>query len=114
MTVPPKAQAFAQAADIAWTDLGSGVKRRILCFDDHLMMVEVAFETGAVGALHSHPHRQASYVAAGRFEMTIDGVTRILGPGDVYFVTPDLVHGAVALEPGTLIDVFTPARADFL
>jgi quercetin dioxygenase-like cupin family protein len=29
-------------------------------------------------------------------------------------VPPDAPHGAVALEAGALIDVFTPARADFL
>ena len=37
-----------------------------------------------------------------------------LGPGDCFFVTADRVHGVVAREAGTLIDVFTPAREDFL
>lgn len=114
MVTVDKAAPFGKAAEIAWKDLGAGVKRRILCFDDHLMVVEVAFEAGAIGALHSHPHRQASYVQSGRFELTIDGQTAELCPGDVYFVSPDLVHGAVALEPGVLVDVFTPAREDFL
>lgn len=106
--------AFGRAADIPWRDLGGGVRRRVLCFDRALMLVEVAFEAGAVGALHSHPHRQASYVRSGRFALTIDGVTATLGPGDAYFVAPDLVHGALALEPGVLVDVFAPAREDFL
>ena len=114
MVTVDKAAPFGRAAEIAWQDLGAGVKRRILCFDDHLMVVEVAFEAGAVGALHSHPHRQASYVQSGRFKLTIDGQVAELGTGDVYFVSPDLVHGAVALEPGVLVDVFTPAREDFL
>jgi quercetin dioxygenase-like cupin family protein len=74
----------------------------------------VDFEAGAVGALHHHPHRQASYVAAGRFEVTIDGERSELGTGDCFFVTADRVHGVVAKEAGTLIDVFTPAREDFL
>ncbi|MEJ1160930.1 cupin domain-containing protein [Prosthecomicrobium sp. N25] len=107
-------QAFAHAGDIPWQDLGGGVRRRILCWDDALMMVEVAFEAGAVGALHSHPHRQASLVRSGRFRLVIDGATRDLGPGDVYFVRPDLPHEALALEAGVLLDVFTPARQDFL
>ena len=37
-----------------------------------------------------------------------------LGPGDCFFVTADRVHGALACEAGTLIDVFTPARQDFV
>ena len=39
-------------------------------------MVEFAFEKGGVGAVHSHPHVQSSYVAEGRFEVTIDGIKR--------------------------------------
>jgi quercetin dioxygenase-like cupin family protein len=38
----------------------------------------------------------------------------VLRSGDSFFVSADLIHGVVALEAGTLIDVFTPAREDFL
>jgi len=79
-----------------------------------MMVVKVAFEAGGVGAMHSHPHTQASYVASGKFEITIDGKTKTLKGGDVYFVPSDLVHGAVCLEAGELIDVFHPLREDFL
>jgi quercetin dioxygenase-like cupin family protein len=34
--------------------------------------------------------------------------------GDCWFVPPGALHGVVAIEGGALIDVFTPARADFL
>jgi quercetin dioxygenase-like cupin family protein len=55
-----------------------------------------------------------SYVAAGRFEVTVDGERTELGVDDCFFVAADQVHGVMALEAGTLIDVFTPARLDFL
>jgi quercetin dioxygenase-like cupin family protein len=57
---------------------------------------------------------QASYVAEGRFEGTIDGRTDILSAGDSFIVPSNKVHGVKALEPGRLIDSFTPHRADFL
>jgi quercetin dioxygenase-like cupin family protein len=94
--------------------MAPGVTRKILGYDDALMMVVVKFETGAIGALHHHPHRQVSYVAAGKFDAEIDGVKRTIKAGDCFFVAPDLEHGVVALEPGMLIDVFAPAREDFL
>ena len=47
-------------------DLGGGTTRRILAYNDELMSVEVAFETGSVGAVHTHPHTQLSYVLSGR------------------------------------------------
>jgi len=79
-----------------------------------MMMVEVAFEKDAIGAQHSHPHIQASYVAQGSFEVTIDGRTVTLYQGGSFIVPPNLVHGVKALEKGRLIDTFTPHRGEFL
>lgn len=107
-------KAFLDADKTAWTATEPGVKRRIMTYLPELMMVEVAFEKGAIGSLHSHPHIQGSYVAEGRFEVTIDGVTEELGEGGSFIVSPDLVHGVRALEKGRLIDTFTPYRAEFL
>lgn len=100
--------------DVEWLDLGGGIKRKVMAYDDQMMVVKVAFEAGGIGAMHSHPHTQASYVASGKFDITIDGNTKTLKEGDVYFVPSDLVHGAVCLEDGELIDVFHPLREDFL
>ena len=97
-----------------WQTMAPGVKRRILGYDEAVMMVVVQFEPGSIGALHHHPHRQVSYVAKGSFEAEIDGVKKTLKTGDCFFVAPDLEHGVVALEAGTLIDVFAPYREDFL
>lgn len=106
--------AFVHANNTEWETVDKGVERKILGYDDQMMMVCVRFEKDAVGSLHHHVHRQASYVASGRFEVTIDGKQQILEQGDCFYVTPDLVHGVVALEAGTLVDVFTPARMEFL
>lgn len=45
---------------------GEGVTRRVLAYTDGLMCVENTFQTGAVGALHSHPHTQITYIVSGR------------------------------------------------
>ncbi len=105
---------FARRDEGGWTDLGGGNRRRILLHTDDLMMVEFAFEEGGVGAPHSHPHVQASYVAEGRFEVTVGDRTDVLSAGDSFIVPSNVVHGVVALEAGRLVDSFTPHRADFL
>ncbi len=107
-------EAFLPADAGAWTSPEPGVTRRVMVHRDDMMMVEVVFEKGAVGSLHHHPHVQCAYVADGRFAVTIDGVTRELSRGGSDIVAPDLVHGVVALEAGRLIDIFTPARSEFL
>jgi len=105
---------FISADELEWVKVDHGVERKILGYDGQLMMVCVRFEKEAVGSLHHHVHRQVSFVQDGRFEVTIDGEKKILTKGDSFFVAPDMVHGVVALEAGTLLDIFTPARKDFL
>ena len=79
-----------------------------------LMQVEFAFDAGAIGALHSHPHVQASYVAEGTFEVTIGDTMAVLSEGGSFIVPSNVVHGVKALTAGRLVDCFTPRRDDFL
>ena len=95
-------------------DLGGGVTRKILSHAADMMAVEVGFETGAVGSVHTHPHTQISYVLEGVFEAEMDGKKTIIRTGDTYYVAPNAPHGVVCLEKGRLLDVFTPEREDFL
>lgn len=105
---------FFRTAETAWEVVTGGVRRQVLGHGTDLMIVRVEFETNAVGALHHHPHRQATYVAAGRFEVTVGNETSLLVAGDCFYAPGDVPHGVRALETGALIDVFTPIREDFL
>ena len=105
---------FFHTADIPLEDLGNGLKRKVLAYHENLMMVEVYFEEGAVGAMHAHPHEQITYVLEGEFEFTIDGEKRIVKTGDTMFKNSNVLHGTVCLKKGRLLDVFSPHRADFL
>lgn len=105
---------FARREGGEWVETGAGSRRRVLLLTDELMMVEFSFEKGAMGALHSHPHVQAGYVAEGRFTVTVAGRTEVLSAGDSFIVPSNEIHGVEALEAGRLIDSFTPHRADFL
>lgn len=100
--------------DVALKDLGGGVSRRVLAYTPQLMIVEVNFEQGGVGSVHTHPHCQNTYVRAGRFRFTIDGKDVEVGPGDTIAFPPDIPHGTLCLEAGTLLDIFTPMREDFV
>jgi quercetin dioxygenase-like cupin family protein len=111
---PKKGAAFVADADVDWADSAPGIRRKVLCHDDAVMLVRFAFEAGAVGAEHSHSHKQVSVVESGVFDVTIAGATRRLKAGDSYLVAPNLRHGAVAIEAGVLVDVFSPMREDFV
>lgn len=64
--------------------------------------------------MHSHPHTQTSSIISGRFRFTVDGESRMVGPGDGVLIKPGLPHECVCLEPGIVIDSFSPMREDFV
>ena len=94
--------------------VGDGLTRQLFGYDDAILMARVEFEAGAVGEVHSHTHSQVSYVESGEFDVYIDGVEERLGPGDSFYIHPNLDHGAVCRKAGVLLDVFSPVREDFL
>jgi quercetin dioxygenase-like cupin family protein len=100
--------------DVEWVQVEPKIRRKVMSYNEDIMLVKVAFEKGGVGTLHRHPHLQMSYVASGAFEITIRGEAKILRGGDVFFVPSEALHGAVCLEDGVLIDVFSPMREDFV
>lgn len=101
-------------ADVEAKEVDKGVRRKVLAHSDNLMVCELHFEKGAVGTLHQHPHEQCTYIISGKFEFNINSVKKVLQAGDTTYKEPGVVHGAVCLEEGSLIDIFTPERKDFL
>jgi len=96
-------------------DADPGVTRQVLADHPDLMVVAFQFlEQGAQGKLHHHPHVQSTFVKSGRFAFSINGNKTEVGPGDSFVIPGNAEHGCVCLEPGTLIDSFTPRRDDFL
>ena len=53
-------------------------------------------------------------VVSGSFEFEIDGVRRVIKPGDALLKRNDIEHGCVCLEDGILLDIFTPMRQEFV
>ena len=101
-------------SEAALRDLGGGVSRRVLAHTEQLMVVEVHFEEGGVGSVHTHPHCQNTYVLSGRFRFTVDGEPVEVGPGDTLAFPSGVPHGTECLEKGVLLDMFAPMREDFL
>lgn len=112
--IPQKDQRWVPSGGCLPCPAGEGVTRCVLAYTDDLMCVENRFETGAAGALHSHPHTQITYVLSGVFSFTIEGETRTVRAGDTMLKTGGVEHGCVCLEAGALLDIFTPMRKDFI
>lgn len=94
--------------------LGGGVTRRVLAYLPAEMAVEVRFEQNAIGALHSHPHAQCTYVLEGEFVFTVEGRDFAVSAGDTLAFAPGETHGCVCKKAGAVLDVFAPMREDFV
>ena len=100
---------------IEYKNIGGGVLRKVLAYSDNIMNVELLFEKGAKGEMHSHPHEQIGYIIEGSLIFHEEGKEDVtLNTGDTYIVAPNVNHGIDCLTNVKLLDIFTPMRKDFV
>ncbi|UOQ50036.1 cupin domain-containing protein [Gracilibacillus caseinilyticus] len=97
-----------------WEQAEPGVTRKIHTPGEQLMMMEVAFEEGAEGSSHSHPHEQLTYCLEGSLMFHVNGEEIMIQAGESLRIPSNAVHGVKALVNSKLLDVFTPLREDLL
>lgn len=95
--------------------LENGVVRTVKGYIGDLMVVELRWKRGMEGAVHTHPHRQCSYILKGVFEASVGGEKKLLSAGECVYVEAGVSHGMLARsEDGVVLDIFTPMREDFV
>ena len=109
-----ESKTFLREDEMTWEELGGGVSRQITGFNTQIMMVKVKLNKGSIGSPHHHFHSQTTYVASGTFEFTVGDEKQLIKQGDAVYIKPNILHSALCLEEGVLIDVFAPIREDFL
>ena len=88
---------------------------RCLAFGDSMSFACYFIEMGAIpdGQSHHHDYEQATLWLKGRCRITIGDEVMEVGPGDLYFIPPNVEHGNKILEgPCLVVDFFHPARDD--
>ena len=91
-----------------------GLQRQILAHTPSMMLVRHEMCQGWRGAAHQHPHEQLVYVIRGRLQFEANGAKFDVVEGDNFIVASNVEHWATALEDSVVLDVFTPAREDYL
>ena len=105
---------FAKHCEAAVEVMNNGITKRILSYDDSLMVEELVFEEGAHSKMHAHTPVQIPYVKSGVFEFTAGGESFVLTEGDTAYMGPDEPHCVKCLEAGTLVVAFSPVREDYI
>lgn len=77
---------------------------------DSMTFAYYAFDAGAWIHEHSHPNEEVWNVIEGQLEVTLDGITQVVGPGSAAVVAPNTTHSVRALTSGATIVVDYPLR----
>lgn len=87
---------------------------RKLAWDGGLMISWMNCKKGCVVPAHSHDNEQLTFVISGSWRFEIDGKIVIVGPNEMLYIPPNMVHAAEALEDVVAYDVFSPPREDWI
>ena len=91
-----------------------GLVRRVLTYSPTLMLVENRIDAGTLLPLHHHPHEQILYVQSGELTLNCQGQEQRMRTGDSCTIPGHTPHSVLAQTDLIAIDIFTPARQDFI
>ena len=91
-----------------------GVTYKTLTYGDKTSLGEFRLEKGYVIPNHKHPHEQTGYVVSGKMTFTIEGKDFNAEAGDSWNIPGNIEHGVKVHEDSVVIEVFSPAREDYL
>ena len=78
---------------------GTGPVRR----SKNMEVTKISFAKGYGADPHRHPEEQLMYVLSGRLEVTCDGETYVVEPGEATFNPSNSEHSVMALEDVTAL-----------
>lgn len=99
---------------VIFTEPFEGLERRVLAYNDKIMLVEHVMSEGSIFPLHSHPHEQLAYLLKGRLKVICDNKEYFVEEGNSFTVPGGVEHQVFALEESIALDFFAPVREDYV
>jgi len=103
---------FIHLDDVEEKEPMPGLKGRFV-HSDNMTVAHWNFEAGSVLPEHAHPHEQIANIIEGEFELTVNGESKILGPGSIVVIASNLKHSGRSVTNSRIVDVFYPVREDY-
>ncbi|MBD3254912.1 MAG: cupin domain-containing protein [Candidatus Lokiarchaeota archaeon] len=92
-----------------------GIFRKTLTYNNDVMLCHFILEKGSEIPLHNHEAHQIGYVIKGKIKFETDSRDKFIArEGDSYVFDSSEKHGAKILETAEVIEVFSPAREDYM
>jgi quercetin dioxygenase-like cupin family protein len=81
---------------------------------DRETLAQVYLKRGAVVPMHAHESEQMTYVLQGALKMLVGGEEITVREGEVLHIPTQVLHQVEALDDTFVLDVFSPARQDWV
>lgn len=91
-----------------------GVVFVLLSHGPESMVTKMLYKKEDNVPFHKHPNEQSGYVISGKYRIVFGDNDQVIGPGDSYSIPRDVEHRLEIIEPGEVVDFFTPPRKDYL
>jgi quercetin dioxygenase-like cupin family protein len=112
----------SEALHTPWSDLPveqlNPLLTRQFVTGTQAMFSRLELKKGCIVPRHHHPNEQITYITQGalRFSLGEEGSTvdKVVRPGEVLVIPPNLPHSAEALEDTIDFDIFAPPRQDWI
>jgi quercetin dioxygenase-like cupin family protein len=105
---------FSHHEDAGYTPSLPGVRQKTLAFGDRTVMTEFLLAKGSAFPPHAHPYEQTGYLVKGHIRLQIGGARFEARAGDAWSIPMNVEHGAQVAEDSVAVEVFSPARPDYL
>jgi quercetin dioxygenase-like cupin family protein len=91
-----------------------GVDFVLLSHGPESMVTKMLYKKEDKVPFHKHPNEQSGYVISGKYKIIFGNNDQMIGPGDSYSIPRDVEHWIEIIEPGEVLDFFSPPRKDYL
>ncbi|MBU0544563.1 MAG: cupin domain-containing protein [Proteobacteria bacterium] len=91
-----------------------GVDFVMLSHGPETMITKMLFKKEDSVPFHKHPNEQSGYVLSGKYRIIFENNDQEIGPGDSYSIPRDVEHRIEIIQPGEVLDIFSPPRKDYL
>jgi quercetin dioxygenase-like cupin family protein len=105
---------FRETAGEGFHEMLPGVQMKTLVHGERTLLGEFRMDAGAQVPAHHHPYEQTGYLVSGRLRFTVAGERFDAVPGSSWSIPTDVEHAAEVVEDAVVIEVFSPAREDYL
>lgn len=105
---------LGKATTEGYTEVLPGIRLKTLVHGANTLMTRFELAKGSTLVRHKHPYEQTGFLVKGRIRLTIGEKTFDVGDHDSWCIESGVEHTAEILEDSVALEVFSPARQDYL